>query len=104
MTSSLGPQPPHAHPAARNLAAIAAELAAGGIACHLDDSGDIPSLTIDDPASPAGPTVIIDPGDPAGPGPWIDCTWTPIPGTTAENTAAMIIAVLAAIRPAAGYR
>src|SRR5579863_2227055 len=107
MTTSPGPQPavpaPGDDPAARRLAAIGAHLTVGGIACQLRRDGSTPSLTIEDPAAgPDGPTVIIDPGLPGGPTPWIDCTWTPAPGATPVATAAVIIAVLAAIRPAPG--
>ena len=88
-------------PGTRHLAAIADRLTAGGVACQLRRDGSTPSLTIEDPAAgPDGPTVILGPGLPGGAGPWIDCTWTPVPGTTPASTAAVIIAVLAAIRPA----
>lgn len=88
-------------PATRHLAAIADRLTADGIACQLRRDGSTPSLTIEDPAAgPDGPTVILGPGLPGGPSPWIDCTWTPASGATPATTAAVIIAVLAAIRPA----
>ena len=88
-------------PATRHLAAIADRLTADGIACQLRRDGSTPSLTIEDPAAgPDGPTVILGPGLPGGPSPWIDCTWTPAPGATPATTAAVISAVLAAIRPA----
>jgi hypothetical protein len=99
-----GPPPAPAtadEPAARHLAAIADRLTADGIACQLRRDGSTPSLTIEDPdAGPDGPTVILGPGLPGGPTPWIDCTWTAVPGATPATTAAVIIAVLAAIRPA----
>ena len=103
---AIGAAPPPApatpdEPAARHLAAIADRLTAAGIACQLRRDGSIQSLTIEDPAAgPHGPTVILGPGLPGGPSPWIDCTWTPGPGATPASTAAVISAVLAAIRPA----
>jgi hypothetical protein len=84
--------------ACEHLTAIGAALTADGIACRLTRSGT-PSLTIEDHAGPGGATVINDPGAANDPGPWIDCTWTPAPGTTPEATAAAITAVLNAIRP-----
>jgi hypothetical protein len=84
---------------AQHLTAIAAGLAGHGITSRMTRIGGTPVLTIDEPA--AGPdyaTITIDPGA----GLQLDCTciWTPAPGTTPQATAATIITVLNAIRPA----
>jgi hypothetical protein len=88
--------------AGQHLTAIAARLAARGVASRLTLLGGTPVLTIDRPgAGPDPVTVTVDPGTSNGSGLPVECTclWTPIPGTTPEATADTIVTVLDAIRP-----
>lgn len=99
------PQAPSgpASPAGQHLAAIAASLSGHGITTTLTPIGGTPTLTIGDPATgPDHATVTIDPDPSGAPGLHLDCTciWTPPPGTAPGTTAATIIAVLNALRPA----
>jgi hypothetical protein len=100
-------QPPPAAPASsarEHLAAIAASLAGHGLPSRLDILAGTPVLTIDEPAAGPDPAAVaIDPDTSGSPGLRLDCTctWTPAPGTAPETTAATILAVLTAIRPAA---
>ena len=89
--------------AGQYLADVAARLTAGGTACRLTRDGGVPALHVEEPGGAPNPvTVVIDLGN--GPGFWIDCTciWTPPAGTTPEETAGTVLAVLNAIRPAPG--
>jgi hypothetical protein len=98
--ASVRQQPP-CEQAGRHLAAIAARLTAHGVTSRLTRLGGTPVLTIDQPATGPHPvTVTVDP-DP-GTGLPVDCTclWTPGPGSTPEDTADTIAAVLNALRPA----
>ena len=97
MTTAPAPALP-ADPAAvtRHLDAIAAALAAHGIAARITVPAGTPVLTTGPPAGPHAATVAIDPDLRARPGLRLDCTcvWTPAPGTTAQAAAAAIAAVL----------
>jgi hypothetical protein len=81
---------------------IAAALANCGIGCRIDQPGGTPVLTTGPPTEPNTATVAVDPDMHAGPELRLDCTcvWTPALGTTPQATAAVIAAVLNAIRSA----
>jgi hypothetical protein len=85
---------------ARYLAAVAAELDGNGIASRITRPAGTPVLTTEPPAGPGAATVAIDPDMHVGPSLRLDCTcvWTPAPGTTPQDTAAVITAVLNATR------
>jgi hypothetical protein len=106
---STGYTPPSAPPAqaAGYLTAVAAGLAGHAIAPRMIRIGDVPVLTIEEPAGGPEPTTISINPDLSGPGLPLECTvlWTPAPGMTPEAVADTIIAVLNAIRPLApAYR
>lgn len=85
----------------QHLAAIADSLAAHGIASRLERIGTISTLTIDQSGTePDDDTITVDPDPNGGFGLHLDCTctWTPRPGATPQATAAIITAVLHALR------
>jgi hypothetical protein len=84
----------------QHLGAIAAALADHGVGCRVTRPAGTPVLTTIPLAGPDAATVAIDPDMHAGPDLRLDCTcvWTPAFGTSAQATAAVITAVLNAIR------
>jgi hypothetical protein len=101
------PQPAPHDQAGRQLTAIAAGFTARGISARLSRIGDVPVLTIEEPAGGPEPTTISINPDLSGPGLPLECTvlWTPAPGMAPEAVADIIIAVLNAVRPLApAYR
>jgi len=84
---------------ARHLDAVVAALATQGTPGQVTDVAGTPVLTTGPGQGPNAATAAIDPSGCAGLGLRLDCTcvWTPPPGTTAEDTAA----VLAAASPTA---
>jgi hypothetical protein len=94
------PQPALHDQAGRHLTAVAAGVTVHGITARLSRIGDIPVLTIEEPAAGPDPTTVTINPDLGGPGLPLECTclWTPPPGATPEAIAGTIIAVLTAIR------
>jgi hypothetical protein len=95
------PQPAPHDQAGRQLTAIAAGFTARGISARLSRIGDVPVLTIEEPADGPDPTTVTINPDLGDPGLPLECTclWTLPPGATPEAIAGTIIAVLTAIRP-----
>jgi hypothetical protein len=87
--------------AGRYLTAVAAGLTGHGIATRMSRIGDVPVLTIEEPADGPEPTTISINPDLSARGLPLECTvlWTPAPGMAPEAIADTIIAVLNAVRP-----
>jgi hypothetical protein len=102
---TTGPLPQLASPtqAGTHLAAVAAAIAGHGLSTRLYRIGDIPVLTIEDPASGSDPTTISISPDLTNPGLPLECTclWTPALGVTPQAITDTIIAILNAVRPLA---
>jgi hypothetical protein len=100
---TTGHLPPSAarHQAGQHLAAVAAGFTGHDIAIHLSRIGDVPVLTIEEPAGGPDPTTISINPDLSDPGLPLECTflWTPAPGMPPEAIADTIITVLNAVRP-----
>ena len=103
MTTAPLPQPTSPDQARRHLAAVAAGFADHGISARLYSIGDVPVLTIEDPAGGPDPTTISLSPDLSARGLPLECTclWTPAPGVTPEVITETIIAVLNTVRPLA---
>jgi hypothetical protein len=87
------------------LAAVAGHLSGRGVTSRLTRTAGTPVLSVTAPGRGPDPaTITIHPDPYAAPGtsPQLDCTctWTPASGTTPQATAAVITAVLNAVRPA----
>jgi hypothetical protein len=95
------PQPEPHDQADRQLTAVAAAFTAHGISARLSRIGDVPVLTIEEPAGGPDPTTISINPDLGNPGLPLECTclWTPPPSATPEAIADTIVAILNAIRP-----
>lgn len=99
MTTGQIQQPVSPDQAGQHLTTVAAGFADSGISTRLTRIGDMPVLTIEEPASGPNPiTISIDP-DLSNPGMSVECTciWTPALGTAPEAIAGTIMAVLNAI-------
>lgn len=74
------------------LSQVAAALAGRGVVSQLSAEGGVPTLAVSDPNDdgPGTAMLVVDPDS------WIECTWTPPPGTDVRSVASTIIAVLAA--------
>ena len=106
MTTGHRPRPAPRHQASQQLSAVADGLAGHRITIRHASIGDMPVLTIEEPAAGPNPTTVsIDP-DLSTPGQPLECTciWTPAPGATPEAIASTIVAVLNAVRPLAAAR
>jgi hypothetical protein len=97
------PQPVPHDQAGSQLTAVAAGFTERGITALLSLIGDVPVLTIEQPADGPDPTTVTINPDLGDPGLPLECTclWTPPPGATTEAIADTIIAVLTAIHPLA---
>jgi hypothetical protein len=107
VTPGQHPQSAPRDQAGRHLAAVAAGFTDHRIATRLSRIGDVPVLTIEEPAGGPDPTTVSINPDLSDPSLPLECTflWTPAPGAPAEAIADAIIAVLNAIRPlAAAHR
>lgn len=96
------PATPGAQAVFQHLAAIAASLSGHGVASRLTRLGDTPVLIIEGPCSGEDyATLTVDPDTHAGPGLRLECTciWTPAPGASPHATAAIMTAILDALRP-----
>jgi hypothetical protein len=100
VTTGQLPQSAAHDQAGRQLTAVAAGFTERGITAHLSRIGDVPVLTIEEPASGPDPTTVTINPDLGDRGLPLECTclWTPPPGATPEAIAGTIIAVLTAIR------
>ena len=101
MTTGRLAQPASRDEADRHLAAVMARVTGHGISPSLSRIGNVPVLTIEEPAGGPDPaTVSINP-DLSDPAMRLECTflWTPPPGVPAEAIADAIVAVLNAVRP-----
>lgn len=103
MRTGQPPQPAPHDQADSQLTAVAAGFTAHGITARLSRIGDVPVLTIEDPAGGKDPTTVSINPDLNNPGLPLECTclWTPPPGAAPEAIADTIIAMLTAIRPLA---
>ncbi len=103
MTTGPLPQPASPDQARQHLAAVAAGFTGHGISARLYRIGDVPVLTIEDPAGGPEPTTISISPDLSAPGlPFeFTCLWTPAPGATPQAITGTIIAVQNTVRPLA---
>ena len=101
MTTAHIRQPASGDQAGQYLSAVAASFTGHGIAARLSRIGDVPVLTIEEPASGPDPTTISINPDLSARGLPLECTflWTPVPGMPPKAIADAIIAVLNAVRP-----
>ena len=103
MTTGHLPQSASRDEADRHLAAVMARVAGHGVSPRLSRIGNVPVLTIEEPAGGPDPTTVSINPDLSAPGMPLECTflWTPPPGVPPEAIADTIIAVLNAVRPPA---
>jgi|HubBroStandDraft_4_1064222.scaffolds.fasta_scaffold179557_2 hypothetical protein len=101
-TRPTPPATPGTQAVFRHLAAIEASLSGHGVTSRLTRLGGTPVLTIEGSGSGEDcATITVDPDTHAGPGLRLECTciWTPAPDASPQATAAIITAVLDALRP-----
>ena len=75
------------------LSQIATALGERGVTSERATEGGVATLVVTDPHGEGrdAASLVVDSDS------WIECTWTPLPGTDAHTTASIIIAVLTAI-------
>ena len=103
MTSAYLPQAATPEQAAPQLAAVADSVTGHRISTRLSRIGNVPVLTIEEPADGPDPTTVSIHPDPSTPGLPLECTclWTLAPDVTPEAIGQALIAILNAIRPIA---
>ena len=103
MTSAHLPQAATPEQAAPQLAAVADSVTGHRISARLSRIGNVPVLTIEEPADGPDPTTVSIHPDPSTPALPLECTclWTLAPDATPEAIGQALIAVLDAISPIA---
>lgn len=101
MTSAHLPQAATPEQAAPQLAAVADSVTGHRISARLSRIGNVPVLTIEEPADGPDPTTVSIHPDPSTPDLPLECTclWTLAPDATPEAIGQALIAILDAIRP-----